>query len=153
MTDEQKTKQCPFCGGEIFEDAQKCRHCKKWINEQKQVCPYCLKEIPLNAKKCYFCGSVVKRKKSEIVNCMAILLFVLLVFIGALGEVISNGSGFGLVLAIILLVCSAIYFLPTYIANEKLHKQTNLIFLVNLFFGFTFIGWVAALIWALTDCD
>lgn len=151
MIDEQKTKNCPYCGGEIYETAQKCRHCGKWLNEQKQICPYCLKEIPLNAKKCSFCGSSVQRKKSELVKCANILLNILIVLISAGVEVASNGTGAGFLLALVLIVCSALYFLPTRIADGKMHKQTNIIFLVNLLFGITFIGWVAALIWALID--
>lgn len=27
------TKQCPYCGGEIPETAQKCSHCGEWINK------------------------------------------------------------------------------------------------------------------------
>lgn len=153
MTEEQNTKQCPFCGGEIFENAQKCRHCAKWLNEQKQVCPYCLKEIPLNAKKCSYCGSVVSRKKSELVKFMTILLDIVIVLLGVGIEVSSDGSGWGFIFAIVLALGAWLYFLPTVIADGKMHKQTNLIFLVNLLFGYTIIGWIGALVWALTDSD
>ena len=40
-------------------------------------------------------------------------------------------------------------FLPTIIAIMRKKKNALAIFLVNLFFGMTFIGWVVALIWAL----
>lgn len=40
------------------------------------------------------------------------------------------------------------YFLPTIIAIIRKKKNTLAIFLVNLFFGMTFIGWIAALIWS-----
>lgn len=43
------------------------------------------------------------------------------------------------------------YFLPALVANARKHKNTTPIFLVNLFFGWTFIGWAAALIWSFTD--
>ncbi|MDR2191297.1 MAG: superinfection immunity protein [Endomicrobium sp.] len=39
-----------------------------------------------------------------------------------------------------------IYFLPTIIA----HKDVGLIFLLNLFLAWTFIGWLALLIMAFT---
>ncbi len=151
MIDEQKTKPCPFCGGEIYENAQKCKHCGKWLNEQKQVCPYCMKEIPLKAKKCSFCGSSVKRKKSQLVKFANILLNFLIIFTCVIVELASNGGGAGFALVFILLIANAIYLLPTYIADGKMHKQTNFIFLVNFLLGFTFIGWIAALIWALSD--
>lgn len=49
-----------------------------------------------------------------------------------------------------LLILIAIYFLPTLIANGRhLHERAG-IAMVNLFLGWTFIGWVVALIWAIT---
>ncbi|MCL2484722.1 MAG: superinfection immunity protein [Endomicrobia bacterium] len=39
-----------------------------------------------------------------------------------------------------------IYFLPTFIAK----KDVGLIFFLNLFLGWTFIGWIAVLIMAFT---
>ena len=43
-----------------------------------------------------------------------------------------------------------LYFLPTIIAAAR--KKTNLmaIFLVNLFLGWSVIGWVVALVWAVS---
>ena len=29
----EKTKLCPYCNGEIYAEATKCRHCKRWLNE------------------------------------------------------------------------------------------------------------------------
>ena len=43
-----------------------------------------------------------------------------------------------------------LYFLPAIIAKRRGHHNSVAIFLTNLFFGWTFIGWVAALIWAAT---
>lgn len=41
------------------------------------------------------------------------------------------------------------YFLPSIIAYIRKKKNILPIFLLNLFFGMTFIGWVGALIWSL----
>ncbi|HEY97255.1 MAG TPA: superinfection immunity protein [Dehalococcoidia bacterium] len=43
----------------------------------------------------------------------------------------------------------AIYILPTIIAAVRRHKSIVAILLVNIFLGWTFIGWVLSLIWAL----
>jgi hypothetical protein len=44
----------------------------------------------------------------------------------------------------------ALYLLPTIVASARhLHCRTEIV-LLNVFLGWTFIGWVAALIWALT---
>jgi hypothetical protein len=43
----------------------------------------------------------------------------------------------------------AMYFLPTLIASARnLHSRIGIL-MVNLFLGWTFVGWVAALIWAI----
>ena len=44
----------------------------------------------------------------------------------------------------------ALYFLPTIIAVQRSHQQGNAIFLLNLLLGWTFLGWVIALIWSAT---
>jgi len=45
----------------------------------------------------------------------------------------------------------AVYLLPFFIGSCRAHKQAPLISIVNLFLGWTVIGWVAALIWAFTN--
>ncbi len=41
-----------------------------------------------------------------------------------------------------------IYFAPALIAGHLKHRQFTGILLLNMLLGWTFIGWVAALIWA-----
>lgn len=54
-------------------------------------------------------------------------------------------SFFGLVSFVFSL---ALYFLPTIIAVAGKRRNTLAIFLLNLLLGWTFIGWVIALVWA-----
>jgi hypothetical protein len=55
-----------------------------------------------------------------------------------------------LILALVVLfITLSIYFLPTIIGRRK-HNSTS-IFLLNLLLGWTFIGWIVALIWALSN--
>lgn len=42
----------------------------------------------------------------------------------------------------------ALYFLPTIIALARRRHNTLAIFLLNFFLGWTFVGWVVALVWA-----
>ena len=42
----------------------------------------------------------------------------------------------------------ALLFLPTLVAKSRNHPNTLPIFLVNLFMGWTFLGWVVSLVWA-----
>uniref|UniRef100_A0A7C3SQE8 Superinfection immunity protein n=1 Tax=Dictyoglomus turgidum TaxID=513050 RepID=A0A7C3SQE8_9BACT len=55
----------------------------------------------------------------------------------------DGSSGFAIVIGLILF-----YFLPTIIALLLHRKNTISVFLLNLFLGWTFIGWVIALVWA-----
>ena len=41
------------------------------------------------------------------------------------------------------------YFLPSIIAVARSKRDTAAIFVLNLFLGWTAIGWVIALVWAL----
>lgn len=50
-----------------------------------------------------------------------------------------------------LLVLLGLYFLPTFIAILRHHHNVAPIALVNLFLGWTLIGWFASLIWAFTS--
>lgn len=54
-----------------------------------------------------------------------------------------------LILVCILMFCA--YFLPALVANRRKHKNENAIFLTNLVFGWTVLGWLLALIWSTTS--
>lgn len=44
-----------------------------------------------------------------------------------------------------------LYFLPSFIAIIRHHSSAFAIILVNVFFGWTMIGWFWALIWSATN--
>lgn len=43
----------------------------------------------------------------------------------------------------------ALYFAPTIVAASRRHQSAPAIFALNLFLGWTFLGWLAALVWSL----
>lgn len=47
------------------------------------------------------------------------------------------------------LLCFAFYFLPSIIAISKKKENTLAIFVLNFFLGWSLIGWVISLVWAL----
>jgi hypothetical protein len=49
-----------------------------------------------------------------------------------------------------LLVVLLIYFLPTVIALARGHLSALAIFFLNLFLGWTMLGWLIALVWSCT---
>jgi len=46
------------------------------------------------------------------------------------------------------LIIVVTYFLPTIMAVVRRHPSGVAIYLLNLFLGWTLIGWVAALVWS-----
>ena len=59
------------------------------------------------------------------------------------------------IIAGILLAAMAvfIYLLPTYIAIRRRHKRTTAIYILNLFFGWTLLGWVVTFVMACLKKD
>jgi hypothetical protein len=53
--------------------------------------------------------------------------------------------------AIVIIISLISYFLPTIIAMLRGKSNTFAILLLNLFLGWTFIGWIVALIWSVTS--
>lgn len=49
-----------------------------------------------------------------------------------------------------IVILLALYFIPALVAAVRGHHQTIPIGILNLFFGWTLVGWVAALIWAVS---
>ena len=54
---------------------------------------------------------------------------------------------------IVLLLLLVGYFLPFIIALARKHVDSTAIFVLNLFLGWTFFGWVIALVWAVKKFD
>ncbi|PIP19795.1 MAG: hypothetical protein COX41_01060 [Candidatus Omnitrophica bacterium CG23_combo_of_CG06-09_8_20_14_all_41_10] len=49
---------------------------------------------------------------------------------------------------LLIVLIFALYFLPTFIAFLRHHKNKLAIFLLNLFLGWTILGWVVSLVWS-----
>ena len=49
-------------------------------------------------------------------------------------------------------IAFAIYFLPLIVAHIRQHNNIIAIAILNIVLGWTFIGWLAALLWA-CNCD
>jgi len=52
------------------------------------------------------------------------------------------------VFLVAILVGIPIYFIPFFVARNRGHKDVTAIGILNLFLGWTFLGWVIALVWA-----
>ena len=49
---------------------------------------------------------------------------------------------------VLIIIALLIYFFPTMVAGR--HHNSGAIFVLNLLLGWTFVGWVVALVWACT---
>lgn len=58
-----------------------------------------------------------------------------------------NFTDSNVIVKLFVVVLIALYFLPSILCYNK--KHGNQVAVLNLFLGWTFIGWVVALIWAL----
>lgn len=56
-------------------------------------------------------------------------------------------SDFGMSLGMLAFMV-IVYFVPTFIGSIRNHPNAVAITLLNLFLGWTLIGWVAALVWS-----
>lgn len=55
-----------------------------------------------------------------------------------------------LILLVVAIPALLLYFLPTILAFSRKKSNKGIIFLVNFFLGWSLIGWIASLIWALS---
>lgn len=158
------TKLCPYCYKEIHIDTKKCPHCGEWLkskysnkselkDKNMKLCPFCCREVPKDAQKCTYCGEwlvepdIGPNMPFRVFSTICAIIFVIVVCtICSSGSVIDDDALFGLVFGVGIMYF--IYFLPTIVADSRRHSKTTLIFMINLFFGETFIGWVIAFIWA-----
>jgi len=57
----------------------------------------------------------------------------------------------GIFLLIIILFSICLYFLPSFIAFRRQKSNKIPIFVLNLFLGWSLIGWVVSLVWSLSQ--
>lgn len=56
-----------------------------------------------------------------------------------------------LIASLVFIMGILAYLLPAFVAYGRNHNNANAILVLDLLLGWTFFGWVAALVWALTD--
>ena len=55
---------------------------------------------------------------------------------------------FGLVIIVVGVI---LYFLPSIVAKKREHNNLTAIVLINAVFGWTILGWIGALVWAVAN--
>ncbi|PYZ98754.1 hypothetical protein CR205_09320 [Alteribacter lacisalsi] len=57
----------------------------------------------------------------------------------------------GFILVLVFILATVFYFLPVIIAVSREKDNVAAVAIMNILLGWTFIGWVIALVWAFTD--
>ncbi len=119
-------------------------------NQNKVKCPYCHNYIERYTKKCPHCGEWLSGVSHFGCGSLMMAITTILAIFMAIG-----GEGIGIpfigeIGGIWLVVVAFLYFLPSLISDWRGHDSKLAIFIVNLLFGWTFIGWFIALIFAFT---
>ncbi|MBX3422236.1 MAG: superinfection immunity protein [Pirellulaceae bacterium] len=55
------------------------------------------------------------------------------------------------IVCLVLMIGISLYAMPTIVAFLRYHKNVIPILIVNVCFGWTFLGWVLSLVWSFTD--
>ncbi len=82
--------------------------------------------------------------------------YAIIIVIPALAEIASAypNKAINLVgrleMVVLIVGILGIYFLPSIVAYRRQHHNTMAIFILDLFLGWTFLGWVIALVWSST---
>lgn len=84
--------------------------------------------------------------RRDIRNLFLVLLSIT-VFMLVIGLVGSLESG---PFIIVMIISVLVYLLPSFIAAKRKHRSGMAIVALNIILGWTFLGWVGALIWSLT---
>ena len=78
-----------------------------------------------------------------------VLGFVTVVLFGYVGA--QYGGENGAVVGVLAALIFAIYLLPSYVGYARRHPNGHSIFALNLFLGWTLLGWVFSLVWSLKN--
>ena len=62
-----------------------------------------------------------------------------------------NDTDGAFLVAVVFGLAILFYFLPAMIGAKRDHKNMGSIFVLNLLLGWTFVGWVVAMVWAFSD--
>jgi len=79
---------------------------------------------------------------------LALIIGSLILLFALVGQFLGVNAGGSF--PIILIALPVIYLVPSFIAGARKHRSGMAIVALNILLGWTFLGWVGALIWSLT---
>ena len=166
-------KKCPFCGAENKKNEYFCGECGKslspnisqvrqnTVQEQNKKDSSSKKKNTIdkapnqsyseyNTVKCPYCGSKIQRYTKKCPNGFLMALTTIIAICMAIGGESIGIPFVGEIGGLWLIIVAFLYFLPALIAEWRGHDSKLAIFIVDLLFGWTFVGWWIALIFSFT---
>jgi len=147
------TKPCPYCAEDIKVEAKKCRHCGEILDPVLRAAQEAgrLATQRIEHRASPF-PSLPPRKARWKLGCIGwiVIIVVVLLAIGELSQLKPIDVIEFLVGAAFAVLIVYTYFFPAILASGRNHPQRYAIGILNFFFGWTFLGWVIALVWAAT---
>jgi hypothetical protein len=121
-------------------------------------CPNCFHQLPIPAPAApeYF-QPVVQNQSSNPYKPYYILVIGVVIVLAVTGLATAKPHtgdhlnailGSVIALSVLGVIGLFLYFLPTIIAIWNRHPKTVAIFVLNVLAGWTFVGWVVAMVWA-----
>lgn len=85
-----------------------------------------------------------------------LMLFGTITMIGLIGRFLPDASEFiskGTISLVTLLIVIPIYLVPMIVSIKRGHPQAGTISVINLFLGWTVLGWVVSMAWAMSAIE
>jgi hypothetical protein len=89
-------------------------------------------------------------KNFSAINCCAAFVLLATACADAQSQA-GTDAGTVISVGIVIVISILMYFLPAIIASKKKKRNATAIGVLNLLLGWTVVGWIVSLIWALTN--
>lgn len=93
-------------------------------------------------------------KKFIVLGLVAVIIVQAMVMMGFVKPVFSFSYSYAtdmIIVSISVIAACFIYMIPTCVAASRRHRNTMAIAVLNLFFGWTLLGFVGCLVWSLIN--
>ncbi len=163
-----ETKICRHCGNEVKSDAIKCKFCKKDLmipDTPEMFCTRCNAPVNADDNFCQRCGAIFNipepiEKPAHNMNGIPYNIGILLKAFAlsfAITILVTSGKDISIGVASIYYIVAFIlseiflyiYFLPSILAIENNKPNMLSLYICNLLFGITIIGWFVTLVFSL----